>query len=579
MINMRRFPTLFLGLILFFGQFIAVRAAPVKQDEPSDPDEVIQVVLVLDVSDSMKHPILSDDLPEELLSLSEQISQIENDPQLQSLNDAIAAALDDPVFVEAENAWSDARSTLDTWLKDNQFGDDLESIRSELNLALFDYGCDPSPQYTLQLAISQILDELDYWIDQACAEAAIGFQEKQALRDKVPYLGNPEYLPLQQTYVETLTARNEALETLNYFELLAQREQFYTESNYELLKGDYGALIADLGIPLKIDMAKLAARTLLDLSRLDQTAGRRVSLVALVIFSTESNLQQELTPNLDAVESKIVQLEPQFQTNIYAGLNDALDELTRNGDPQSGTVVILLSDGQANVGPGPDQILAEIPLRANEMDASICTVGIGPTEAHVDRSLLRGLADETGGEYLFAEKAEELVNFFIACRQDVVGEVDQIAGYVVPGVASPVDTVEMPPETCEFSMALNFPSGRPRLEILDPLGMPVELGYDNFSVQLGDNLSLYTLLNPLPGEWSLTVNSNDSGLDEVFYNIVMTTNSCPQTPTPDVSPTPRPTRTPMPEASLVEQATPIIPVAALVILVMGIFIIITLRRN
>ena len=557
----------------------AVFANPVWQDTPEDPDDTIQVVLVLDVSDSMKHPILSDDLPQELLALNDQIAAIEGGAELQEINDQLAALIEAPEFVAASEALQAAQDALDSWFLENEFGDSLESIRVGIGRTLAENKCNPAPQFTLQIAVSLTLAELDHWIDQACANAGINFDQKQILRDTVPYLGDPEYIPLREDYVETQNGRTEAMDALGYFDLMAKRDQYFVDANYELLKGDYDAMIDDLGIPRKIDLAKLAARTLLDLSRLDETAGRRVSIVGLVIFSTESALIQELTPNLDAVEGQIIQLEPQFQTNIYAALDDALDELVRNADPDKPTLVILLSDGQTNVGPGEDQILAEIPVRASEMDTTICTVGIGPTEAHVDWDLLRGLADKTEGEYLFARKGEELVNFFVACRQGIVGEVQQVAGYVSPGQPSQVDPIIVGANVCEMSLALNFVAGGPVLEIVDPDGIAIDSGYPNFSVQRGNNINLYTLLNPISGDWAVTVNSGNAPDEDVFYNIVVTSNQCVTEPTPDVTATPNPTRTPIPEPGIVEQAAPIIPLVILVIVVMGVFIVITLRRK
>ncbi|MBL6979978.1 MAG: VWA domain-containing protein [Anaerolineales bacterium] len=571
--------SILVGLFVMLVTANAVFADPLGQDNPNDPDDTIQVVLVLDVSDSMKHPILSDDLPQELLALNDEIAAIEGGTELQEINDQLAALVEAPEFLAATDALQTAVDDLDAWFLENEFGDSLESIRVGIGRTLAENSCSAAAQFTLQMAVSLTLAELDHWIDQACADAGISLEQKQTLRDTVPYLGDPEYIPLRETYVEKQNGRTEAMETLGYFDLMTQRDQYFVDANYELLKGDYENMIDDLGIPRKIDLAKLAARTLLDLSRLDETAGCRVSIVGLVIFSTESALIQELTPDLDSVEGKIIQLEPQFQTNIYAALDDALEELVRNADHTKPTLVILLSDGQTNVGPGEDQILAEIPVRANEMDTTICTVGIGPTEAHVDWDLLRGLADKTDGEYLFARKGEELVNFFVACRQGIVGEVKQVAGYVSPNQPSQVDPITVGANVCEMSLALNFVSGGPVLEIVDPDGTGVESGYPKFSVQRSDNISLYTLLAPIEGEWDVTVNSGDAPDEDVFYNIVITSNDCVAEPTPDVTPTPSPTRTPIPEAGIVEKATPIIPLVILVIVVMGVFIVITFRRK
>ncbi|RME08416.1 MAG: VWA domain-containing protein [Anaerolineae bacterium] len=549
------------------------------QQQPPQPDDVIQIVLVLDISDSMKHPLLSEDLPEEISTLSEQISAIENDPALQTLNQAIEAALNDPAVLMAQAAWQTAAAELDSWLSENGYADGVEAVRATVGEKLAEMGCQVSPQYTLQMAVAGQLDELDYWIDQACAGAGIGFEGKQALRDLIPYLGEAGYIPLRQAYVDTLVARNNELEALDYFNLLQQRDQFYADSGYHQLQAEYDAKLDELGIPRKIDLARQAARTLIDLARLDENAGRRTSVFALVVFSTESALLQPLTADLEAVEGRILKLEPQYQTNIYAALDDALQELEQHRDPQHPSLVILLSDGHTNVGPGPDEILADMPPRAREIEARICTVGIGQTEAHVDRQLLRSLAEETGGQYLFARKGEELVNFFVACRQGVVGEVTQLAGYIASGESRTLDAIALPDQVCEFSLALNYLNGDPALTINDPQGRNVSSGYDGFLLQEGTGLKLYTLLKPAAGDWQITVLGGDQGEGEIFYNIVVTSSLCEQTPTPVVTPTPYFTRTPLPPPGLVEQTAPVLPVVVLVLLVMGGFLVVALLRR
>jgi len=213
------------------------------------------------------------------------------------------------------------------------------------------------------------------------------------------------------------------------------------------------------------------------------------------------------------------------------------------------------------------------------MDTPICTVGIGPTEAHVDWELLRGLAERTDGEYLFAKKGEDLVNFFVACRQGIVGDVRQIAGYVSPGRPSVVEPLTISENVCELSLALNYVSGNLALDIVDPEGEDVVVGYPDFTLQTGESLKLYTILTPRSGEWKITVNSGDTTEDEVFYNIVITSNQCQQTPTLVISPTPYLTRTPLPPPGVLEQSAPILPVVLVVLLGLGIFIWITLRRR
>ncbi len=566
-----------IGLLAVVIPTSAAFAAAPGQDEPETPEEIVQVVLVLDVSKSMNEPILSDDLPEELLALSDQINAIQDDPELQQIDDQINEIWNDPEVVAAREAWQETVDVLNAWVIEKEYGESQEAIMADIGGALAALNCNPT--FAFPIATAMTLDEVDYWIEQSCAGAGIGFDDKQNLRDMVPYLGDPEFAPLQQTSDDAYQVYFDALDARNYNEIVGQREQWIEDANLALFTEEFDTMILDLGIPRKLDLAKLAAKTLLDLSRLDSVAGRRISIVGLVRFSSDYVLLQSLTDDLDVIENKINVLEPLAMTNIYGGLDEALKELERDSDPTQPIVIILLSDGHITVGPSSEQVLTDIPPRAEELGATICTVGIGPTEAHVDWPLLRSLAEETEGEYLFAEKGEELVNFFIACRQEQLGEVTQFTGYVGPGQPSAVDPITVGSNVCELSLALNFVTGGPQLDIVDPTGTPIEVGYPGFTLQLGNNLTLYTLLTPLEGEWEVTVNSGDAPDEDVFYNIVITSNECQYTPTPEVTPTPSPTRTPLPEPSVFDQATPILPLVVLVIVVMGVFIVITLRRR
>ena len=565
------------GMLAIILPTSVVLAAVPGQDVPEDPDDVIQVVLVLDVSKSMNEPLLSGDLPEELLALSEQINAIQDDPALTQIEEQINEIWNDPEVVAARDAWQETVDVINAWIIEKEYGESQEAIIDEVGGALAALGCNPS--YAIPIATAMTIDEVNYWIEQSCAGASINFEDKQNLYDMLPFLGDPEFAPLQQISDDAYQTYYEALEARNYNDFVGQREQWLEDANLTLLKEEFDTMILDLGIPRKLDLAKLAAKTLLDLSRLDSVAGRRVSIVGLVRFSSDYVLLQSLTDDLDTIENKIDVLEPMAMTNIYGGLDEALKELEQNSDPTQPIVIILLSDGHITVGPNSEQVLADIPPRAEELDATICTVGIGPTEAHVDWPLLKSLAEETEGEYLFAEKGEELVNFFIACRQEQLGEVTQFAGYVSPGESSIEDPISVAANVCELSLALNFVAGSPRLEIVDPVGTPVEVGYPDFAVQLGNNIRLYTLLTPLEGEWGITVISDGETDEDVFYNIVITSNECKYTPTPVITQTPSPTRTPMPEPGVIEQATPIIPLVIVILVVLGVFIVITLRRK
>ncbi len=562
-----------MGIILVGAVHSSVQA----QEIPQEPDDIIQIILVLDVSSSMDEPILTGDMPEELLALVDQLATVREDEELLQIEQTIETILIDPDVVNARTSYLATVDALDEWFSENYATPSQTLIMQQVEQALLALGC--SPTYDQAITSALTIDEVDYWISQSCSGMTVNYEDRQTLRDLVSYIGEAEYTSLQETSDASFQVFFDALEERNYNKLIEQRDQKRLDLNIDALAADLDSMIAELGIPRKLDLAKLAAKTLIDLSRLDSVAGRRDSLLGLVRFSTDSVLLQGLSADHEAINRKIDALEPLEMTNIYGGLDEALRELNRNANSEMPIVILLLSDGHITTGPGPDQVLREIPLQANEMDAVICTVGFGATEAHVDFELLATLASKTDGEYLFAKSGEELVNFFVACRQGMVGEVAQITGYVNANASQEVDSQMVPANTCELSLALNSTTGEPVLDILDPQGNLIGEETPNFLFQSGDNLKLYTVLNPKDGEWHVSVRSESTGVEETFFSIVVTTHQCLMPPTPAVSPTAYLTHTPVPGPDFVAQATPILPLVLVVLVALGIFIAFTLRHE
>ena len=92
--------------------------------------------------------------------------------------------------------------------------------------------------------------------------------------------------------------------------------------------------------------------------------------------------------------------------------------------------IILLTDGQSNVGPNP----IEAARMASERGVRIFTVGFGTTEGEIlrfegwsmrvrlDEETLKGIADLTRGEYFFAGSASDLKKVYQALSARIVLE-------------------------------------------------------------------------------------------------------------------------------------------------------------
>lgn len=192
--------------------------------------------------------------------------------------------------------------------------------------------------------------------------------------------------------------------------------------------------------PNRMEATKLAAADFVE----RQPKGVKIGVVS---FSDFGALVQPPTRDKDAALRAIERLRPQRGTNIGGGLQTALDALYEGSDTARPTAVpaaaqpggrpgatpppsaaadgerkappasvVLVSDGESNVGPPPLEIAAE----AQQAGVKLYTVGIGTKEGvnlniqgrrvftRLDEDSLRGMAEMTGGRYLSAANETEL---------------------------------------------------------------------------------------------------------------------------------------------------------------------------
>ncbi len=169
---------------------------------------------------------------------------------------------------------------------------------------------------------------------------------------------------------------------------------------------------ADASGQQKIAAARAAARTfvgLMDLQR-DQ--------VGLVIFESVAQLLAPLTQDRQLIDSRINTITAQGGTNIAAGIDVALAELTssrRRSDAKP--IIVLLSDGM----PFNTTRLFTLAAadRARHAGVTMYTIGLGED---ADQDLLRTLARSPGHSY-FAPTAAELEGVYRAIARQIVARV------------------------------------------------------------------------------------------------------------------------------------------------------------
>jgi Ca-activated chloride channel homolog len=135
--------------------------------------------------------------------------------------------------------------------------------------------------------------------------------------------------------------------------------------------------------------------------------------VGIISFSGSTILHQELTKNKQQLISKIdeIILKPQEGTDFYDLIFNSIKLL----DSEKNKAIILLSDGQVNVGSTESAI-----ENAKSEEIIIHTIGVGTIEggevdygiSKLDEDSLKGLAYNTGGIYFNAKDTIELEDSF-----------------------------------------------------------------------------------------------------------------------------------------------------------------------
>lgn len=139
---------------------------------------------------------------------------------------------------------------------------------------------------------------------------------------------------------------------------------------------------------------------------------------ALITFDSVAAVNTELTPITDAVRTQILRrleaIQPGASTNISDGLLKARALLQGNAGERS-RKVILLSDGEANMGIVDPKELAKIAASFTGLGAVLSTIGMG---LGFNETLMASLADYGMGHYAYLEHLARLGEILEKDMQD-----------------------------------------------------------------------------------------------------------------------------------------------------------------
>ncbi|MBI9044189.1 MAG: VWA domain-containing protein [Anaerolineaceae bacterium] len=555
-------PTLIV-LLLGLGYLVSSVVQPVSanrlfQDDPEKP----QIGMVIDVSNSMASFLLPDELQGDLRLLQDFIDEIENMDLFIDLSEKIKSVEENPEFIAAQEASAEADFNFHNWFKENGYNN-IGIIHQNIQEQLIAINC--AGDLNEDIARANSMEEVEALVNEDCSAPIVFDEEMASVKVLVDYIENPDYIALKSAFEDTELVFDQVKEELDYTETQLAYQTLLITHGYNDFKREFGLIAEQQGFSTRLKHAKLAAQTIIDLVGLDNKARNRESLISLESFSTTPTHLHSLTADYAQLELLISQMEPLAFTNIGGGLTIALDEIEGNGDIEQPSTIILLSDGHTNRGMTAEEILEVIPDRAEELQTRICAVGFGNDESEVDARLLRGLAEETDGAYLFAKTGEELIGFFVACQQALIADsIQQFNGLALANEIQEAGFAQVGENTAAMNITLTSLDSGLELVLTDPSGVEVGDDYEGFLGQGTGSVKLFSITNPKPGEWRIQVKSKNLGAISSAYSIAVSIELME-------FPTGGPTAIPTPEA--VSQSTQLktsLLIAGVVVGVLGV---------
>jgi Ca-activated chloride channel family protein len=147
-------------------------------------------------------------------------------------------------------------------------------------------------------------------------------------------------------------------------------------------------------------------------------------IASVVIFDDKIDLLVQAQPVDDhaAFIDRIRQIDTRGTTAIHGGVSEGAQQVRHNLDPRRLNRVVLLSDGQANVGPRRPEDFAKLGRELLAQGISVSTIGLGN---QYNEDLMLALARASDGNHSYVGETTDLIQVFNKEFDDVLASCAQ----------------------------------------------------------------------------------------------------------------------------------------------------------
>ncbi|MEM6910241.1 MAG: VWA domain-containing protein [Verrucomicrobiota bacterium] len=181
-----------------------------------------------------------------------------------------------------------------------------------------------------------------------------------------------------------------------------------------------GQKIAHARQAAKMAVSRLSARDILSIVTYDDT-------VDVLVPATKLTHKKAIYAAIDEITSG-------GSTALFAGISKGAEELRKFKQAEAVNRIILLSDGQANVGPQTPQELGDLGSSLAREGIAVTTIGLG---GGYNEDLMNQLALRSDGTHSFVETPQELAAVFdqeLGDLQSVVAQAIEIEIEIADGI-------------------------------------------------------------------------------------------------------------------------------------------------